>query len=73
MSIRAWHWGKIVLLWAWGGLAVALLLTSFLSKRVDLDPSGSTVSFLASLGVLVGLSIVTWKWLSGKDVPPRAR
>jgi hypothetical protein len=65
--IRRWHWGKIVLLWAWGGLVVALLLTRFLSQRADADPAMASFSFLGSLLVLLALSVVTWLWLGGKD------
>ncbi|MFI5177337.1 MAG: hypothetical protein ACHQO8_02170 [Vicinamibacterales bacterium] len=67
MAIRHWHWGKIAILWAWGGLVVALLLTKFLSQRAEVDPTGSTLSFLGSLGILMALTVVTWWWLGGKD------
>ncbi len=70
MSIRRWHWGKIVILWAWGGLIVALLLTKFLSQKAELDPVASSLSFFGSLLILAALSIVTWLWLGGKDQPP---
>jgi hypothetical protein len=67
MSIRRWHWGKIVILWAWGGLLVALLLTRFLSQRAEVDPAVSLLSFLGSTLILGVLTIVTWLWLGGKD------
>ena len=70
MSIKRWHWGKIVILWAWGGLIVALLLTKFLSQKTELDPVGSSLSFFGSLLILAALSIVTWLWLGGKDQHP---
>jgi hypothetical protein len=70
MSIKRWHWGKIVILWAWGGLIVALLLTKFLSQRAELDPFVSSLSFFGSLLILAALSIVTWLWLGGKDQSP---
>jgi len=72
MKIQRWHWGKIVILWAWGGLFVSLLLTRFLSQRADADPTMSSVSFLGSLGILATLSVVTWVWLGGKDGRPRS-
>ena len=67
MNIRRWHWGKIVILWAWGGLLVALLLTRFLSQRAEVDPAVSLLSFLGSALILGVLTIVTWLWLGGKD------
>ena len=67
MSIRHWHWGKIVILWAWGGMLVALLLTNFLSSPADQSPALSTVTFVGSLVVLIALTAVTWAWLSGKE------
>jgi hypothetical protein len=72
MKIQQWHWGKIVILWAWGGLFVALMLTRFLSQRADADPTASSLSFLGSLVVLASLTVVTWMWLGGKDRPPTA-
>jgi len=73
MSIQRWHWGKIVILWAWGGLLVALLLTRFLSQKAAVDPVGSSLSFVGSLLILGVLTIVTWRWLGGKDAPPTER
>jgi hypothetical protein len=72
MKIQRWHWGKIVLLWAWGGLFVGLALTRFLSQRADADPTVSSLSFLGSLGLLATLSVVTWMWLGGKDGRPHS-
>jgi hypothetical protein len=67
MSVRRWHWGKIAILWAWGGLLVALFLTNFLSQKAELAPVASSLSFLGSLVILVGLTVVTWRWLGGKE------
>lgn len=68
MKIQRWHWGKIVILWSWGGLLLALLLTRFLSQRVDANPTASSLSFLGCLAVLVALTVVTWTWLGGKEL-----
>ena len=73
MRIQRWHWGKIVILWAWGSLVVAMLLTSFLSQQAEADPVVSTVSFVGSVLILVALTIVTWVWLGRKDEPPADR
>ena len=70
MSIQRWHWGKIAILWAWGGLVVALLLTRFLSQKAEIDPAVSSVSFFGSVLILGALTIVTWLWLGGKDDAP---
>ena len=67
MAIQRWHWGKIVILWAWGGLLVALLLTRFLSQKAEVDPAGSTLSFFGSVLILAALTILTWRWLGGKE------
>jgi hypothetical protein len=73
MSIKRWHWGKIVILWAWGGSLVALLLTRFLSQKAEADPVVSSLSFFGSVLVLLALTIVTWMWLGGKDEGPTDR
>jgi hypothetical protein len=67
MRVQRWHWGKIAILWAWGGLVVALLLTRFLSQKADIDPTGSLLAFATSILILGALTIVTWLWLGGKD------
>jgi len=73
MSIKRWHWGKIVILWAWGGVVVALLLTRFLSQKAEVDPVVSSMSFLGIVLILIALTIVTWLWLGGKDQAPTDR
>jgi hypothetical protein len=67
VSIRRWHWGKIVIVWAWGGVLVGLLLTNFLSSPATQSPARSTVTFLGSLGILVALTALTWTWLGGRE------
>jgi hypothetical protein len=69
MRIRRWHWGKIVILWGWGGVVVALLLTTFLSQRADADPAVASLCFLGSILILGALTVVTWLWLGGKEEP----
>jgi hypothetical protein len=72
MSIKRWHWGKIVIVWAWGGVLVALLLTSFLSQKAEVDPRTLTLCFFGSVLILGALTVVTWLWLGGKDTVPQA-
>ena len=69
MNIKRWHWGKIVILWAWGGVLVVLLLTKFLSRKVEVDPTGAALSFFCSVLILGALTLLTWLWLGGKDRP----
>lgn len=67
LAIRRWHWGKIVILWAWGGGVASLLLERFAAAPVDQSPIFSSAAFVAS-GLLLGcLSVITWIWLGGKE------
>lgn len=67
MAIRGWHWGKVVILWAWGGVIAGLLLADFLGTPVRSAPMAKLVEFVSSVGILVALSMVTWTWLSGRE------
>ena len=64
MAVRNWHFGKIVLMWAWGVVLVAV--TFQLVERTEHFVFGFTL-----IGVLIAipvtLSVITWKWLSGKE------
>jgi hypothetical protein len=65
--IQRWHWGKLVILWAWGGVAAGVLLAAFLSERVESNPLASALSFVTAVALAVALTIVTWLWLGGKE------
>ena len=67
MSIRKWHVGKLIILWAWGGLAVALALTGFLGRSVMASPVTHLLEFLFAVIGLLMLSGITWHWLGGKE------
>ena len=68
MGIRRWHSGKLVILWAWGGILVVLLMTNFLSAPAEKTPyDASSLSFATSLAILLGLTVITWVWLGGKE------
>lgn len=67
MSIQRWHWGKLVILWAWGGSVAALLLTAFLSGPVDRNPLGALASLTGALAILAALTAITWRWLGGRE------
>lgn len=68
MRISKWHPGKLIILWSWGALFAALALTSFLSTPVARSPILHLVSLLTAILILVALSGITWKWLSGREL-----
>lgn len=66
MAIKDWHYGKLIILWAWGVVVVALafqFLGTIPSERYVLG----TILIGAIAGVPIALSVVTWRWLSGKE------
>jgi hypothetical protein len=82
MAITRWHYGKLILLWTWGALAVVVLFY----VATDLEPDGNdSVTSIFGLVMIVcmvaipgALSVVTWKWLGGRergmdDDPPSER
>ena len=66
MGIRQWHWGKLVILWAWGAVIAGPLLFRFLTQPVQVDPIVSMIGFFGSLAILIVLSAVTWRWLGDR-------
>jgi hypothetical protein len=67
MSLSKWHPAKLILLWSWGGLFAALALTQFLGSKVESSPIAHLLELLIALLILLGLSVVTWKWLGGRE------
>jgi len=67
MPIHRWHWGKLVILWAWGVVVVGPTLWSFFTTPIREAPGIAAVTFVTSLVVLVALTAVTWRWLGGKE------
>ena len=67
MSITKWHPGKLIILWSWGGLCAALALTQFLGSKVENSPMAHLLELLIALLILLILSVITWKWLSGRE------
>jgi hypothetical protein len=65
--IHRWHWGKLVILWSWGSVIVALLIAQFLATPAREQPGVASMTFLGSLFILAALSTVTWVWLGGKE------
>lgn len=71
MSIAKWHPGKLIILWSWGTLFAALALTSFLATRAtESSKISHTVTFLAAIFILIALSAITWRWLTGRESNP---
>jgi len=67
MAIRKWHPGKLIILWAWGGIAAALALTRFLMSEVQDSPTAHLIEIILVLLLLLTLSGVTWHWLGGRE------
>jgi len=65
MSVRNWHWGKLVILWGWGAALVLLSLEGL--RRTNDNFVFGTFLLLLLLAIPAGLSVVTWKWLAGKE------
>ena len=75
MAVARWHYGKIVLLWIWGVVLMWIVFTSIQALRhpqsvMQLIFDFSLLAVLAVIPLL--LSIVTWKWLSGKEAEATA-
>ncbi len=66
MSVRNWHYGKLIILWAWGGLGASLALLDFQNRPVEAGPFRHLFEILFVLIVLVGLSAITWHWLGDR-------
>jgi len=64
MAIQKWHWGKISLLWAWG-IVASVAIVQVAVRTTNFVPGFILMGLL--LAVLGGLSVITWKWLSGKE------
>jgi hypothetical protein len=67
MAIQQWHPGKLIMLWAWGGITVALLLTLFLGSPVKDTPAQHLLELVFVLLALFALSGITWHWLGGRE------
>lgn len=72
MAVEQWHWGKLVILWAWGGTFAALLLTLFVLEPVQQAPTRSALSLVLTVALLLALTGITWRWLGGKERRPHS-
>ena len=69
--VQAWHCGKLIILWTWGGLLIGLAYFFLVDLELD-DNTDLTVGFAAVAALLiipVILSAITWVWLGGKEGP----
>jgi hypothetical protein len=64
MAIQKWHVGKLVLLWAWGIFACAILIR-VIAGTTDALPGFFLVG--AVLAILIVLSVITWKWFGDRE------
>jgi len=64
MAIKRWHYGKLVVLWAWGGI-----ITLVIVRNLESTNNYLLGFLLIGLVIIIPfiLSIITWKWLSGKE------
>ena len=67
MSIRKWHRGKLIILWAWGVAAAAFALTDFMMRPVESAPVAHLIEILIVFLTLLALSAVTWHWLGDRE------
>ena len=74
MRIKTWHVGKIVLLWAWG--TAVIIVDLYLQKEYVAALTEHVLIGFALLSLLliipISLSILTWRWLSGKEADANA-
>jgi hypothetical protein len=64
MAIRRWHVGKIVLLWAWG-IFLSVGVIQVVVRTTNFVPGFLLIGVL--LAIPLTLSVITWKWLGGKE------
>jgi hypothetical protein len=66
MSIRKWHKGKLIILWAWGLIATSFALLDFQTHAVQGSVWRHLFELLFALIALLTLSAVTWHWLGDR-------
>jgi hypothetical protein len=64
MAIRNWHTGKIIMLWVWALVLMGLSLEGIKTTE-------NVILGFVLIGALfclpLVLSVITWKWLGGKE------
>jgi hypothetical protein len=74
MRIGTWHVGKIVMLWAWGAATIIVVLHVLKEYEAGLKEHVLVGFSLLSLLLIIpmSLSVLTWRWFSGKEVGANA-
>lgn len=68
MAIRKWHVGKVILLWAWGAVFCGIIILTIIgTKEWSPGPGLGLILVTTLLGILITLSVITWKWFGGKE------
>jgi len=64
MDVKNWHVGKLVILWAWGIVVIGIALQVL--EKIKYFTTGFIV--IGAIFVIpIVLSVITWKWLSGRE------
>ena len=63
-TLQRWHPGKLVILWSWG-LALVLVALDVV-KKVESPILGFSLLVIL-VGIPAFLSVVTWRWLGGRE------
>jgi hypothetical protein len=66
MAVERWHYGKLVILWAWAITVTAFALDLLKEPWAETWWVGTPL-VLIIVGLPVVFSIVTWRWLTGKE------
>jgi hypothetical protein len=64
MKIKNWHYGKIILLWVWC-IFFILMMIQKLESADNLILGIILIVLIFCIPIV--MSIITWKWLSGKE------
>lgn len=75
MGLPTWHYGKLLILWTWGAVLTAILWYVAVGLEPESDDSFTSVLGLTAVGFMflipASLSVVTWRWLGGKELRPK--
>jgi len=67
IEVTRWHAGKLIIIWGMGGVASGIALMRFLSGSVVDSPIEHLIALLIALLILLGLTAITWHWLTGRE------
>lgn len=66
MGVKHWHYGKLIILWGWGVVVIAVAF-QFLKRISPERYVLGTALILVIAGAPIALSVITWRWLGGKE------